>query len=70
MQFNRRSGHLKIETFEGPSAARDAIVRRYELERLREDRDVEIVAINGSSLDAVKKTHARYFSGAQMPSLV
>lgn len=70
IKFNRRSGALDIETFEGQEGAREAIVRRLELERSREDQDVEIVAINAPSLDAVRQTHARYFSGSQMPSLV
>lgn len=70
IKFNRRSGALDIETFEGREGAREAIVRRLELERSREDQDVEIVAINAPSLDAVRQTHARYFSGSQMPSLV
>lgn len=70
IKFHRRSGALDIETFEGREGARKAIVRRLELEQLRDDRDLEIVAINAPSLESVKKTHARYFNSGLMTALV
>lgn len=70
IKFNRRSGDLDIETFEGRMGAREAIVRRLELERARDDNDLEIVAINAPSLRSVKKTHARYFNRGLLPTLV
>lgn len=70
IKFNRRSGDLEIETFEGRTGVREAIVRRLELERARDNDDLEIVAINAPSLSAVKKTHARYFNRRLLPALV
>ncbi|WP_426303033.1 hypothetical protein [Arthrobacter sp. R-11] len=40
--------------------------RRLQLEAERTDKDIEIVALNAKSLDAIKVTHSRYFQGREL----
>lgn len=67
IEYNRRSGTRRVESFVGASGASDALRRRLELEREREDPDVEIVSLNGASLEQVMSTHSRYFQGSEIP---
>ncbi|SEC42416.1 hypothetical protein [Arthrobacter woluwensis] len=67
IQYNRKSGELEdLETFEGRDGSRKALKRRLELEARRTDSDVEIVSLNARSLDEIKVTHSRYFSGGSL----
>ncbi|KAB1640571.1 hypothetical protein [Gulosibacter chungangensis] len=59
--YNRRSGHVKMRRFDGKSAAREALLERFRLEKSIEDPDVEVVALNSDSEETVRKTHSRYF---------
>lgn len=44
------------------------MLRRLELEHAGRDKDVEIVALTSGSLQMLKKTHARYFTGRELVS--
>lgn len=66
IEYNRRAGTRRVEAFAGPNGARDALLRRLELERKRTDRDIEIVSLNGVSLEQVQETHSRYFQGPEL----
>ncbi len=66
IEYNRREGTRRVETFAGPDGARTALLRRIELEQRRIDHDIEIVSLNGVSLEQVQETHSRYFQGAEL----
>jgi hypothetical protein len=66
IEYNRRAGTRRVESFIGPNGARAALLRRLELERARIDQDVEIVSLNGVSLAQVQETHSRYFQGLEL----
>ena len=57
-----RNKLLTLQEFSS-SERRVAMDRRFELEmREREHPQVEVVVLNADSLDAIKRTHGRYFS--------
>lgn len=60
IEYNRRTSNRRVTRFD---ASRDALQQRLELEKGRDDPDVEIVSLVGESLDAIKRTHSRYFQG-------
>lgn len=66
IEYNRRSGARRVTEFLGADGSREALLRRLELERQREDGDVEIVSLNGPSIDQVRETHSRYFEGSEL----
>ncbi|WP_297006202.1 hypothetical protein [uncultured Corynebacterium sp.] len=62
MEYRRSDGALAVEEFGMP---REAIQRQFELEdKHRGDDDVEVATISAENLDAVKRTHSRYFAGS------
>lgn len=61
IQYNRRTGHVDVTSFESQDGHRDAFEERLRLEQLREDPEIEIVSLAGSSLDMIRQTHRRYF---------
>lgn len=58
IQYNRRTGESRVTEFERQN---EAMMSRFDLMKDRTDPDVEIVSIIGRSLEAIKKTHSRYF---------
>ena len=64
IEYNRRTAARRVTTFEGESGSRDAMLRRLELEKDRRDPDIEIVSLVSDSLEAIEKTHSRYFGKA------
>ena len=66
--YNRKSRQWRVTEFLGADGAREAFLRRLELERKRTDDDWEIASLNADSLETVQKTHARYFEGEQLVS--
>lgn len=68
IQYNRRSRAVSVDEFPGPDGYREAFKRRLELEQVREDRDVEIASLNSDSMETIRRTHARYFEGADQLS--
>ncbi|MFJ4170804.1 hypothetical protein ACIPY3_14950 [Paenarthrobacter sp. NPDC089714] len=63
IKYNRRTGDRIVKEFPGRLGHREALKLRLELERERESREWEIVSLNSDSLETVKKTHSRYFTG-------
>lgn len=62
LEYRRSNGALSIEEFEAPH---EVVQRQFELEdRHRGDDDVEVATISAENLDAVKRTHSRYFAGS------
>jgi hypothetical protein len=61
--YNRQTADGSVQEFSGPGGPRRALEARLARERVRVDPNVEIVSINAESLDAVKRTHSRYFEG-------
>ena len=62
--YNQRSGDLEVEEF--AQAADAALDRRFELERENRDRpEVEVVVLSAQSLEALERTHARYFKNVR-----
>lgn len=57
--YQRETGRLHVEeTFDDSHAA---MRRRFELERLPEYADMEIVVLSADSEATLRKTHGRYF---------
>jgi hypothetical protein len=63
--FDRREGRvLSIREFDTRSAA---MAGRFQAERLhRENPDIEVVVLGAQSVDALKRTHGRYFEDSQV----
>jgi hypothetical protein len=59
VEYRRSPGIARWEKFEDRS---QALLRRSELERQHEENpDMEVVVLSAPSLDALKRTHSRYF---------
>lgn len=43
---------------------------RLQLERERQDQDIEIAALTSGSIDSLRRTHSRYFTGADLGKTV
>ncbi|WP_298862224.1 hypothetical protein [uncultured Microbacterium sp.] len=61
IEYHRPTGAHRVHEFPGAEGHLDAMRYRLQLEAERTDPDVEIVSLNSSSLDVLKKTHSRYF---------
>jgi hypothetical protein len=59
--YNRRSGALEVREFSGPQGRARALKGRFEAERGRTDKNLEVVVVNADTLEEVKDTHGRYF---------
>ena len=63
--YDRRQGTRvgRLRSFHDSGRALDA---RFEAEREhRADPDIEVVVLSGRSVDALRRTHSRYFEDAQ-----
>lgn len=63
--YDRRRGARvgRLRTFHDAGRALDA---RFEAERQHKaDPDIEVVVLSGRSVDALRRTHGRYFEDAQ-----
>jgi hypothetical protein len=59
--YNRRTSDCRIEECRDGA---DAMQARFGAERAFSDRpELEIVALGAASLDTIRRTHSRYFSG-------
>lgn len=65
IEFNRKTRVRRVTEF---GDARNAMLRRLELERDRSDENVEIVALTSDSFESLMSTHSRYFTGDELVS--
>jgi hypothetical protein len=65
IEFNRRTRDRRVHEF---SDHREAMRYRLQLEAQRQDEDVEIAALIGDSIEALQRTHSRYFTGKELAS--
>lgn len=63
IEFNRKTRARRVYQFDTP---REAMDLRLQLERERVDHDIEIAALTSTSLQTLKRTHSRYFTGKLM----
>lgn len=66
IEYNRRTSDWSVTQFLSDTGHRDAIKLRFERERVRTDPDIEIVSLVSDSLETIKKTHSRYFTGREL----
>jgi hypothetical protein len=64
IEYNRLTRARRVTEF---ATAHEAMQYRLKLEDKRTDRNIEIVALSSKSLDTLKQTHSRYFSGEEVP---
>lgn len=57
IEYHRPTGELKIQEFSDPELA---LAARFDAES-RLSTDWEVITLMASSLEAIKKTHSRYF---------
>lgn len=62
IEFNRRTRERRVHQFVDH---REAMRYRLQLEAQREDEDVEIAALISDSLETLRRTHSRYFTGEE-----
>ena len=64
LQYDRSDGQLVSNVEYSEESAKDAHHERLRLElnHFRQKRDIEVVLLQASDLDALKTTHRRYFS--------
>jgi hypothetical protein len=65
IEFNRRTRDRRVHEF---ADHREAMRYRLELEGRRHDADIEIAALISDSLEALQRTHSRYFTGKELAS--
>ncbi|BBX17709.1 hypothetical protein CRI77_10295 [Mycolicibacterium duvalii] len=65
IQFNRRTGNRRVTEFATPH---EAMEYRLQMDAERVDEDIEIVALISESLETVRRTHSRYFTGQELPA--
>jgi hypothetical protein len=63
IEYNRRTHTRHVTEFQ---SAREATEYRLELEAVRTDHDIEIAAVSSKSLETLKQTHSRYFTGEEL----
>lgn len=63
IEYNRRTHARRLTEFATPH---EAMEYRLGLEAQRTDTDVEIAAVASRSLDMLKQTHSRYFTGEEL----
>lgn len=69
IEYNRITGDRLVTEFPGLNGHREALLQRLKLERERLSADWEIVSLNSDSIETVKKTHSRYFTGHNVRAL-
>jgi len=67
LRYERPTGHLTVEVFEGVDHGGRAFRRRLEVER-HVAPQTEVIVLHADSEDDLRATHGRYFGGA--PSLM
>lgn len=63
IEYNRITGDRLVTEYSGPDGHRAALLRRLELEKIRPSVEWEIISLNSDSLETVRRTHSRYFTG-------
>ncbi len=66
IEFNRRTRERRVREF---ADSREAIRLRLRLEAERTDHDIEIAALTSQSIEALQRTHSRYFTGKELASI-
>jgi hypothetical protein len=66
IEFNRRTGDRRVTEFATP---REAMEYRLQLEGGRIDENIEIAALISESLETLRRTHSRYFTGEERPAI-
>lgn len=65
IEYHRPSRDWHVRVFEGATGTREAMLERFRLEKERVSADFEIAVITADSMETIKKTHSRYFSGRE-----
>jgi hypothetical protein len=63
IEYNRRTHGRRVTEFATPH---EAMQYRLTLEAQRTDLDIEIASLASKSLDTLKRTHSRYFTGEEL----
>lgn len=67
IRYNRRTGDRIVRVFDGPTGYQDAVNDPgFRRDRGRTGTDWEVAVIGSDSLESVKHTHSRYFSGRDL----
>lgn len=66
IEFNRHTGDRRVTGF---ASGREAMEHRLELEAQRTDKGVEIVALISDSIETLRRTHSRYFTGEELAAI-
>lgn len=65
IEYHRSTGEMRLSQF---SSLREATAERLRLDRSRQDKDIEIVAVSARDRKAVETSHSRYFNRAASPA--
>lgn len=63
IEFNRRTRQRRVHQF---ATGREAMEFRLQREHERDHDEVEIAALTSRSLDSLRRTHSRYFTGEDL----
>lgn len=63
IEYNRATGDRRVTEFLESDGHRAALRFRLERERERISDEWEVVSLNSDSLQTVRRTHSRYFTG-------
>jgi hypothetical protein len=67
IEFDRGTGDRHVTEADTPRLAMEL---RLQLEAARVDESIEIACLSSNSLEALQRTHSRYFMGTERPSLI
>lgn len=58
IEYNRRSGEVNVTPYDSTKEATRARIAKT---RTRTNRDIEVVAVRSPSIEALRRSHSRYF---------
>lgn len=61
IEYNRRTGSVRVEAYE---SLRIATIERLRRDRFNQNDDLELVTVASRSADQLKRSHSRYFTAS------
>lgn len=65
VEYHRPTGAWSVQEFPGMTGRRKALEASFQLEVRRQNTDFEIAVLTTDSIETLRKTHSRYFSGQE-----
>lgn len=63
IEYHRPTGDWSVQEFPGGSGRAEALEASFRMEKRRANSDYEIAVLTTDSIETLRSTHSRYFSG-------